>query len=802
MILRQLKLRNYKQYTELNLEFKTGLVGIIGRNGAGKSTIFDAILYCLFGKDEDKKETIRSTYAVDDKENIALELSFEIGDALFLVRREFKGKAMTAKANLYKNDQHIATDSDVNIEIVRLLKLDKDAFKRSVFSGQKEIGELSGATGEERKKMVRKILGLDKLEKIHQAIKDDVNGLKREIKGQRENLLSEERKIQIATEISAHSAQIDTIQTQRTVLEKRLNQSQSEETATKTVFEIEEQKRKEKNALDIELTKYVELSKNLQEQILGVEKTLNELEKLEEICKQRLPQIEQLLQQKTQLDEARETALKFEAQKKYTALILQQEEQIKTNEAVQHELKLALSEKSALDEAILALTVIANEKEQVLDGIAAEIRMVDKKISEIEGQILDRKRKIEQLQVLGKDADCPTCFQPLKERYETTILHFNDEIHQFQQENLLKWTSARDMEVKKHLEVSEEIATNSSLLQEKKNAQIRLQEMEKTLLMKQAECQQIKQRKQEHEVALEKLGVVKFDELAFHQLEQSVKNAEPIIRQHQIEQNNVEQGIPKQRSELALLQQRIEKGKILISEKTAALETLNFSEAGYQVLKEKIEALNQDIRALSTQVNDLSMQIKDEENKINYLHTQLEIDIRTQSQIAGKEEEITLLEKLSNYFGEFKTNILERITPTISFEASKLFSQITKGRYDKITVDEKYEFQVEDAGNIYPLSRFSGGEIDLANLCLRIALTKAIGELSGSVPLNFLAFDEVFGSQDEERRQGIMYALELLQEQFKQIYIISHIDSINDFFPHMLKVSLEEKGSVVHWVEG
>jgi len=52
MILNNLKLANYKQYAALSLDFREGLVGMSGKNGAGKSTIFEAILYCLFGRDE------------------------------------------------------------------------------------------------------------------------------------------------------------------------------------------------------------------------------------------------------------------------------------------------------------------------------------------------------------------------------------------------------------------------------------------------------------------------------------------------------------------------------------------------------------------------------------------------------------------------------------------------------------------------------------------------------------------------------------------------------------------------------
>jgi len=49
MILHKLTLKNFKQYTSETIEFKENLVGITGRNGAGKSSVFEAILLALTG---------------------------------------------------------------------------------------------------------------------------------------------------------------------------------------------------------------------------------------------------------------------------------------------------------------------------------------------------------------------------------------------------------------------------------------------------------------------------------------------------------------------------------------------------------------------------------------------------------------------------------------------------------------------------------------------------------------------------------------------------------------------------------
>lgn len=170
------------------------------------------------------------------------------------------------------------------------------------------------------------------------------------------------------------------------------------------------------------------------------------------------------------------------------------------------------------------------------------------------------------------------------------------------------------------------------------------------------------------------------------------------------------------------------------------------------------------------------------------------------AQISHKLEEVELLRKLAEMLGLFKTEILEKVSPGITREASELFTRITKGKYEGILVDENFDFAIADGGIFYPIDRFSGGEVDLANFCLRIAITKAIMDLSGSGQrMEFLAFDEIFGSQDEERRLEMMLALNYLQEQFRQIYIVSHIDSLKDYFPHLLEVQFAAEGSQALW---
>ena len=181
MILSKLKLENFKRYTSYEISFEEGLVGIIGKNGSGKSTIFEAILFALYGALQNKsyKEVIRNSSATT-KDPVLVELSFEFESIEYRVIREFRGKALSANAKFYKNEELITTGAkEVTASITSLTKMSKDAFLHTLFASQKELTSLSTQKPEERKKMIRKLLGLEKIDFIEKELIDKSRELKR-----------------------------------------------------------------------------------------------------------------------------------------------------------------------------------------------------------------------------------------------------------------------------------------------------------------------------------------------------------------------------------------------------------------------------------------------------------------------------------------------------------------------------------------------------------------------------------------------------------------------------------------------
>ena len=79
MIIQNLRLTNYRRFKHLGLEFPEDLIGIIGCNGSGKTTIIEAIGWALYGSKigRSDKHDIRSQFA-DVKEACIVELFFHI----------------------------------------------------------------------------------------------------------------------------------------------------------------------------------------------------------------------------------------------------------------------------------------------------------------------------------------------------------------------------------------------------------------------------------------------------------------------------------------------------------------------------------------------------------------------------------------------------------------------------------------------------------------------------------------------------------------------------------------------------
>ena len=168
-----------------------GIYLLTGPTGAGKTMIFDAIMYALYqtgsGEYRNKEDTFRNRNVPIDVKPF-VRLTFSVLNKRYTIERTLRYKAKKDNKNLTdvkvylkdeSNNQLYTNLKEVNDKIIEIIGVDKNQFVQICMIAQGEFKKILNAKTQDRILIFRKLFNSEKYNELQDAILDDYLGLRR-----------------------------------------------------------------------------------------------------------------------------------------------------------------------------------------------------------------------------------------------------------------------------------------------------------------------------------------------------------------------------------------------------------------------------------------------------------------------------------------------------------------------------------------------------------------------------------------------------------------------------------------------
>ena len=257
MIPLQLTLKNFLSYRDATLNFR-GLhtACICGANGAGKSSLLEAITWAIWGK---SRAATEDDVIYRGAKNARVDFEFICNQQTYrIIRSRPRGRSSSLEFQVETQSGNFRSITAKGLkatqeEIISCLKLDYDTFTNSAYLRQGRSNEFMLRRPSDRKQILADLLKLDRYEQLASQSKDIAKEYKGKIEQLKQNLAPLETELAKKSEIVAELAQIKQQSTQ-------LQQAQeSDRTRLQQLQAIDYQRQNWEKQLSLQQTQYQNL---------------------------------------------------------------------------------------------------------------------------------------------------------------------------------------------------------------------------------------------------------------------------------------------------------------------------------------------------------------------------------------------------------------------------------------------------------------------------------------------------------------------------------------------------------------
>lgn len=761
-----LRLTNIRQHADTELWFDQNdqLVLVGGPNGAGKTTLLEAITWCLYGEHRggntrNLRNLVRRGHEIEGAET---EIVFDVNNVTYRAKRRIDGKTT---AVLYGNDAPIVEGPrETTKEIGRILGMDARGFRLAFIAQQKELDGLANMRPAERGKELTRLLRLDAIS----AAQNEARARYREAASVAAGLATNHGHTLEDIE-TAHNVAVEQHETARAdaeTVETQLQEIDAELAATKQIDKqyqraaqkqaqaqaradaaAEEHDRHNTQLAQIQIPDQQPVPDDyeitaLQQTAADIDQKIGRAEQQQEAAKTRKMLAGQVASGEKQLNELQQTLQRtssLEPQKTITEQ-QQNQEQLQTQAA-----ELSERRQTALNR-----------------HAAAQAR-----INDLQQRIADTEKL---------DSVCDQCGQPISDQHvhtQTQQLHSNLETVQ---------TELADTEHAAET-ARTELADNHTSIRAAQQAISEAETAQQQHDAAQLRHNETKQTVDTYRSQMDRIAAAPVDLTVLHaartetrlELEKKTQAKQAAqIRAAAVETRT------RARQAVASAAARLREAE---KEAAGAAETVDALTETHQRHTQLTETRQTNADMLA----DAQKQAAVAQERTVAARTRLD-DAETAAKTRGKHQhDAAVASVCAELLRNTATHMTGRIQPALQGTASELLARLSDGRFTGCEVDRDYNITV--AGQ--PISEYSGGEADLIALAVRLSLANVVADRHNSGGAGFLILDEVFGSQDQQRREAILTALRNLRSTYGQILLTSHVGGLDGAVDRVIDVAID-----------
>lgn len=831
-----------------NKKIDKGLLLISGDTGAGKTTIFDAICYALYGQTSGETRTansLRSDWASPDIDTY-VDLEFYYKNKMYEVRRspEYsrrkkngEGETKQAPSAGIDIDGRVVTKvTDVTKEIEQLIGLDYKQFRQVAMLSQGEFTKFLLASSDEKTTIFRKIFGTEFYDLLQNKLKSNMLIKKEEIEKVKDKIDTEKKNLEPIINVFGLSND-ETISTLKskikedndTVLLTKAGRDKKNEEKTKLSTELFNLNKLNKDIITYQkakddLDKLLLSNPNIKEEkekydynIKVANSITNILDALNKDSKSLEDKKNKELQNKKDLDS------KQKEHKEKEELFKKLDNYSKGVDKLNKDINDLVNKNKDYDKYINKLKELAN--------VEKEYKIMCDSYDKQNTLYENMKRKyylnisVEIADTLVDGEECPVCGS--KEHPKKAVATECDftkedleeaEIQLKNIDSLRKTNEAtieqihkiiKDFNISDNIDISLERDKNRELLDKKNEEKTKLDNEFKILSdEKQKLSSSIKSLEDNIKIFNEDIKL----------LEENIKNYN-INLDKLYEENNTsyEDYVSKKldkydlselkskienydntkktlESTIKLLEQEVKDKKIVdVSEKEKQLNAINEE---YKNLDDMYTKLNAALEKLKTSTSNIENYLE-ENKKVQSEYNIIKVLSDTANGSLIGKQRITFENYVQSYFMQ-----------TVLVEANKRLIKMTDSRYElkrketeaRLNAKTGLDFSIFDSytGKERDVASLSGGEKFKASLALALGLSDAISNNRGGIKIDSLFIDEGFGSLDSESLNQALNILSDLSGNDKLVGVISHVLELMSRIDNKILVNKTNTGSIVN----